>query len=275
MNAEHQNRPRWKRAARRLRRAALGRPTFRPGWRAAAAIMLLAGLALAPLLGLQRPAPNLETAERDPAAVFTEDASQYLTNSQVEMAVIDYLAVTAWAETVRQAAEREDPDFSLAMLAAPSKRCAAGYRVARLQPGGGGSPEESSRTLIECVRQERELSRPRAKRWNEMTAVEREAHARARLRLMWKAISPEYQMSARAALQYANNLNRENNEEFRKFAEEYGECEQYVEDRAPELAEAGDGAALGKAWSDISTALRHCASSRTERLFQGGKNTGQ
>ena len=271
---------RFGRTAGSLRRAALRRPGLRPGGRALFMLLALlaAGLALAPWLELTGPAPTLTTDVDGVPVLLTDGADEYLSSSQVELALIEYLALNAWAENVQQAAMKESMDFSGAMLAAPSKKCAADYRIAQLQPQPEADPSESpagaavaaigeTGQLTLCVQQEMERAPKRGNSWDNMPEVEREAHARARLRMMWQAISPPYQMEVRAALQHAVNLNAENNDVFSRFTEEYSECAQRAEDQAPELAKHKDGPPLGNAWLDTTMAMRECAFARTQEMF--------
>ena len=278
MNAENGNpeperepgkRPNPRAALSALARHALGRPGRRPGPRVLVilAIMVGAALALAPCLELPGPAPTVVLEDGEGPVVFTEDADEYLTNPQIELKLIDYLALNAWAQMAHDDAALRPEDFTKSLLAAPSRSCAAEYRASSLdQELGARNPDPVTR-LVQCTRDERESQQANQRAWDSMTPVEREAHARVRLRMLWKAISPEYQMSTRAAFQAGVELNRENNQQFRRFAEEYRECEQYAENQAPILAKTKVGTPMRDRWQQINLTLRECAWSHTERMF--------
>ena len=254
---------------RRLRQATLARPSIKPGGRMITVTLMLTGLALVLAALPLPPAPTPATVEggNGPVPVFTDDADEYITDDQIQLKLVDYLAVNAWAEFTFKAAENDPMNFTKAMLARPSTTCAADYREAQLRDHIEPDNALSAQSILDCVEREINLNPGSRPPWDEMTQIEREAHSRARLRMLWRAISPELHISTKAALQQAVEMNRENNEAFRRFVEEYQECENHAEQEAVRLSQTEDGKPLGDAWMQVNMELRKCASTNTERLF--------
>ena len=254
---------------RRLLRRALGRPGFQPGLRFLIIVLTLSGvgLALALLAGMAAPAPTTQVTEDGGPAVFTEDADHYLSDHQIELVLVDYLATNAWAAAANRAANDNPDTFTSALLAMPSTKCAAEYRTNRLgghPPSGASSYSEA---LYLCAKTERERSPDPPRSWDTMSELEQEAHARARLRMHWVAVSPPHQIMARAAFQNAIDINPDNNDEFEAFAATYEVCRQIGEDAAPTFVGLPDGAPLAQLWLDTSEAMRTCAGETTQALF--------
>ena len=254
-----------------LLKAALDRPRIKPGGRMAVitVVIIALALALAGLSGSSPPAQLPELPEDSNPAMFTENADEYLTDSEIESTLIVYLALTTWAEIVQRTAQETPANFSKVMLSQHSMKCAEEYRVRRLtEQTRNIEPNPAARsTLMNCSMQMALDQRTPRPEWPLLSPLEREAHSRARLRMLWTAISPEYQISTRIAFQHANKITKDNNDEFRSFVEEYQNCEDYVEEKAPELGLLKSEKQLGQKWLDIEAELRNCAEQNTVRLF--------
>ena len=254
---------------RRFLRRALARPGIKPGPRFLIIVLALTGaaLALAALAGPAAPAPTTQVTEDGGPAVFTENADRYLSDHQIELVLVDYLATNAWAAAADRAANEEPENFTSALLAMPSTKCAAEYRTNRLSGYPPSRASSHSDALYRCAKDERERSPTPPRSWDDMTEIEQEAHARARLRTFWTAVSPPHQIMARAAFQSAIDINRENNREFDAFAAEYDVCKQIGEDAAPTFVGVPNGAPLADIWLATNGAMRTCAGETTEALF--------
>ena len=248
--------------------AALRRkPGLKPGGRAAgAAAVILTALILALALLPKIWPPGPVAAPETGVPITTDQANRYLTDAEIEKKIIDYIALTAWAEQAGRAAIDRPESFPEAMMTEPNPRCAGQFRENTVNDLNPDLERERER-LLECAAAQSRYENRARPRWEHLSPLEREARARANLTLLWNALNPETVISVRIAWQQAAEVNRQNNDEFRQFAAAYAECESIPGQLAPRMAQAADRQTLALDWTDAAARMRDCAFSVNEKLF--------
>ena len=243
------------------------KPGLKPGGRAAgAAAVILTALILAIALLPKIWPPGPVAAPETGVPITTDQANRYLTDAEIEKKIIDYIALTAWAEQAGRAAINHPETFPEAMLTEPNPRCAGQFRAAILENLNPDLERERER-LLECAAARSEYQNRARPRWEHLSPLEREARTRAHLTLLWNALNPETVISVRIAWQQAAEVNRSNNDEFRQFAAAYAECESIPHQLAPRMAQAADRQTLALDWTNAAARMRDCAFSVNEKLF--------
>ena len=224
--------------------------------------------ALTALIFLLPPVPQ-EPPENEAPAVkpVISDTQDRLDQTLIATKISHYIALTTWAELAYSDALEHQDTFYRSFMAEPDLGCAVGYQETRRL-----KPEASPELLFQCARQSM-IPEPPA--WQAMDPIEKEARARHKLQLLWKSIAPEYWLTTGLAFQNALEINRQNNDEFREFAEPYDVCLTTIEPHVRSLAIAPDNAGMSSAWITAARQMRNCSDRITEARFPlppGSKN---
>ena len=222
------------------------------------AATVVAGLAA--LILLLPPVPQEPPEIDDPAVKpVISDTSERLSQELITDKITRYIALTTWSELTHEEALAGRDTFYRSFMAEADLACASGYQQTRRL-----RPETTTQMLFECTRTGMNTQPPA---WEAMTPIEREARARRKLGLLWRSITPEYWIATGIAFQNAAEVNRQNNEEFRQFAEPYDLCLDTFDSHVKSLAAAGDHAAIGAAWMAAARHFQTCSDSVTETRF--------
>ena len=216
------------------------------------------------LVALCLPSPEMQEEDETNATLpgpVTGQARAEMTHEEIQELIIEYLALTVWAENAHRTAEKDPASFHLTLLTGPDQECAKRYRELRVE-----KPNTKPEAAFECALS-KTMSQERRRDWQDLSQDEQKARALQGMRMLALSMDPPKLMTTNIAARRGLRVNSRTNPDFATFAANYDTCYAQAQAFAPHLAEAESAQDMVLVWQTANTHLDRCYGTITENLF--------